>query len=102
MDYSFSNSAPSLLAEQTTCGCLHTLGGISDAVHQAFHYKAMELVDTPSQNIVQHLSATSKFIRQAREAGGVVFVHCLEGRSRASSLVIAYLIDSEGFNLVRA
>jgi hypothetical protein len=29
-----------------------------------------------------------------------LFVHCLEGRSRASSLIIAYLIDSEGFSLV--
>lgn len=28
-----------------------------------------------------------------------MLVHCLEGRSRASSLVLAYLIDSEGFYL---
>jgi len=47
---------------------------------QEFSYKAMQLVDTPSQNILQHFHETSAFIRDALDAGGILFVHCLEGR----------------------
>jgi hypothetical protein len=57
------------------------------------------LTDTPSQNIMQHFGETSAFIREARNCGGSVFLHCVEGKSRSAACVIAFLIDSEGIPL---
>ena len=59
----------------------------------------MMLTDTPSQNILQHFRDTSAFIREAHIQGGSVFLHCVEGKSRSASCVIAFLIDSVGMAL---
>ena len=72
------------------------------SVLQHFNYKAMSLTDTPSQNIMQHFGETSAFIREARNRGGSVFLHCVEGKSRSATCVIAYLIDTEGMSLSEA
>ena len=41
---------------------------------QDINYKAMYLVDTPSQNILQYFQETSKFIRDVLQAGGKYFL----------------------------
>lgn len=66
---------------------------------QHFTYKSMMLTDTPSQNIMQHFGETSAFIREARNHGGAVFLHCIEGKSRSASCVIAFLMDTVGMAL---
>ena len=44
---------------------------------QDIYYKAMYLVDTPSQNILQYFQETSKFIRDVLQAGGKNLLFCL-------------------------
>ena len=75
------------------CPCFHP---------NAFQYKGLPLTDTPSQNIMQHFSETTGFIREAKARGGCVYVHCIEGKSRSATVVLAYLMDTEGMSLQQA
>eukprot|EP00281_Chroomonas_sp_CCMP1168_P023992 CAMPEP_0206228086 /NCGR_PEP_ID=MMETSP0047_2-20121206/8979_1 /ASSEMBLY_ACC=CAM_ASM_000192 /TAXON_ID=195065 /ORGANISM="Chroomonas mesostigmatica_cf, Strain CCMP1168" /LENGTH=825 /DNA_ID=CAMNT_0053651301 /DNA_START=70 /DNA_END=2548 /DNA_ORIENTATION=- len=77
-------------AAAATCNCFYP---------QDFLYKALKLVDTPSQNLLQHFPETTAFINEARMRGGRVFVHCIEGKSRSASIVLAFLMDVEGMSL---
>ena len=67
-----------------------------------FAYTSLALTDTPSQNILQHFAETSACMRDARRDGGVVFLHCIEGKSRSAACVIAFLIDTEGMAMREA
>jgi len=60
-----------------------------------FKYMIIEAEDTNVYNIAQHFSACKKFINAGRKNGGVL-VHCMQGRSRSGSVVIAYVMESEG------
>lgn len=48
--------------------------------------------DDDLANIQQHLPRVLRFIHAARAAGGVVYVHCSQGDSRSSALVVAYVM----------
>lgn len=49
-------------------------------------------VDAPDQDILSGLGAAIAFIHLQRQAGNNVLVNCAQGKSRSSSLVIAYLL----------
>lgn len=51
-----------------------------------------QIGDEPSADIQQYFDSTIDIIRKAREADERVYVHCVMGVSRSSSIVIAYLI----------
>ena len=58
-----------------------------------FVYFPVNILDTPTSNLLSYLPRVVKFIRQALEEDGVVYVHCVHGQSRSCSVCIAYLID---------
>ncbi|XVF02581.1 hypothetical protein REPUB_Repub04eG0187000 [Reevesia pubescens] len=59
-------------------------------------YKTLWLQDTPSEDITSILYDVFDYFEDVREQGGRVLVHCCQGVSRSSSLVIAYLMWREG------
>lgn len=59
-------------------------------------YKTLWLQDSPSEDITSILYDVFDYFEDVREQGGRVFVHCCQGVSRSSSLVIAYLMWREG------
>jgi len=64
--------------------------------------------DSKAQNIETEFDAAFRFIEDAKELGERVFVHCMLGKSRSASLVIAYLMREhkqtlkEAFEFVRS
>ena len=63
------------------------------------HFKRLHLVcdDTDGADIGAHFEAAVAFIDEGRSAdGGVVYVHCGGGISRAPTLVCAYLMRTSG------
>ncbi|KAA8539416.1 hypothetical protein F0562_026108 [Nyssa sinensis] len=61
-----------------------------------FVYRTLWLQDNPSEDITSILYDVFDYFEDVREQGGRVFVHCCQGVSRSTSLVIAYLMWREG------
>lgn len=55
-------------------------------------YKTLWLQDRPSEDITSILYDVFDYFEDVREQGGRVLVHCCQGVSRSTSLVIAYLM----------
>ncbi|GAB4836561.1 hypothetical protein Ancab_001474 [Ancistrocladus abbreviatus] len=61
-----------------------------------FLYRTLWLQDSPSEDITSILYDVFDYFEDVREQRGRVFVHCCQGVSRSTSLVIAYLMWREG------
>ncbi|PIA38923.1 hypothetical protein AQUCO_02700246v1 [Aquilegia coerulea] len=59
-------------------------------------YKTLWLQDSPSEDITSILYDVFDYFEDVREQEGRVLVHCCQGVSRSTSLVIAYLMWREG------
>lgn len=59
-------------------------------------YKTLWLQDSPSEDITSVLYDVFDYFEEVHEQGGRVFVHCCQGVSRSTSLVIAYLMWRDG------
>ncbi|VFQ99391.1 unnamed protein product [Cuscuta campestris] len=61
-----------------------------------FAYRTLWLQDSPSEDITSILYDVFDYFEDVREQDGRIFVHCCQGVSRSTSLVIAYLMWREG------
>ncbi|CAH9097483.1 unnamed protein product [Cuscuta europaea] len=61
-----------------------------------FAYRTLWLQDSPSEDITSILYDVFDYFEDVREQNGRVFVHCCQGVSRSTSLVIAYRMWREG------
>ncbi|XP_039994781.1 dual specificity protein phosphatase 19-like isoform X1 [Xiphias gladius] len=77
---------------------LNVAYGVKNLLPDQLVYKTLQILDLPDTDITSYLGECSSFIDQAREQGGVVLVHCNAGVSRASSIVIGYLMLREGLS----
>ena len=74
-----------------------------DITYLSFHLK-----DHVQENIESVFYEVIDFMEKAKAAGGRVYVHCVQGISRSSTMIIAYLIFSqrmtqeEALSLVRS
>ncbi|XWS63743.1 hypothetical protein CRYUN_Cryun06bG0127900 [Craigia yunnanensis] len=59
-------------------------------------YKTLWLQDIPSEDITSVLYDVFDYFEDVREQGGRVLVHCFQGVSRSTSLVIAYIMWMKG------
>nr|Q39491.1 RecName: Full=Dual specificity protein phosphatase [Chlamydomonas moewusii]CAA54910.1 tyrosine phosphate [Chlamydomonas moewusii] len=67
-----------------------------------FTYLSLPILDMEGQDIVALLPSCFQFLQQAQASGGVCLVHCLAGISRSASVVIAYLMWTQGMPYTEA
>ncbi|XP_062286477.1 dual specificity protein phosphatase 19-like [Scomber scombrus] len=75
---------------------LNVAYGVANLFPDQLVYKTLQILDLPETDITSYFGECSAFIDEAREKDGVVLVHCNAGVSRASSVVIGYLMLKEG------
>ncbi|KAG6654904.1 hypothetical protein CIPAW_05G178100 [Carya illinoinensis] len=76
---------------------LNCVGFVSPEYFKSdLEYKTLWLQDSPSEDITSILYDVFDYFEDVREQGGRVLVHCCQGVSRSTSLVIAYLMWREG------
>jgi protein-tyrosine phosphatase len=92
----------------SAAGVTHVVRAI-DALGQAMppfpeelNYLSIDCLDTDEQNMRQFFERSNAFIAAARREGGVVLVHCRQGKSRSATLVIAFLMMSQGWSFEEA
>lgn len=62
-------------------------------------YIKCPLDDAPGANIEQYFGPCVEFIREAKDNGGRVLVHCQMGMSRSSALILLWLMHHRGMSL---
>jgi len=67
-----------------------------------FKYGRAPLADTPEQNVLEHLPDALEFMGKAKKSGGRIFVCCMKGISRSSSVVISWLMIERGITFEEA
>ncbi|VDK75234.1 unnamed protein product [Litomosoides sigmodontis] len=65
-------------------------------------YLKIRVSDEASTELLKYWNQTNHFIKEAKEKGGVVLVHCKKGISRSSSTVIAFAMKEYGWALSQA
>ncbi|KAK0336313.1 tyrosine protein phosphatase yvh1 [Friedmanniomyces endolithicus] len=56
----------------------------------------VEVDDVDDENLLEHFAACNEFIQRGLEGGGGVFVHCVMGKSRSSTVMSAFLMQRHG------
>ena len=69
---------------------------------KGFQYCHVDVVDAMNEPIETYFEGATKFIETNIAAGKNVLVHCRQGISRSSTIVIAYLMRYYNFSLDRA
>ncbi|CAK9176527.1 unnamed protein product [Ilex paraguariensis] len=87
----------SMLKQHRITHILNCVGFVCPEYFKAdFVYRTLWLQDSPSEDITSILYDVFDYFEDVREQDGRVFVHCCQGVSRSTSLVIAYLMWREG------
>lgn len=65
-----------------------------------FKYLDVHIYDTHSEDAKKHFRITNRFIDEARKGNDCkVLVHSVQGKSRAATFILAYLIGKEKMKL---
>lgn len=62
----------------------------------------LDLIDNPEMNIEQYFEEAFAFIELARKNKDNILVHCKLGRSRSTSILIAYMVKYMGYSVKKA
>ena len=83
---------------------LNMTGEVKYTKYKHIKYQSLELEDYHTADIFQYFGPALRFIRHARNSrpDARILVHCLMGISRSVTIVIAYLMSSEGLTLFEA
>ncbi|KAG9308411.1 phosphotyrosine protein [Chiua virens] len=100
-DLAFAENSAAL----ASIGITHVLSAMRGyvALHPSLHRAQYPLDDLPFSELAAHLPHTTAFLRAAlSDPNARVLVHCMEGVSRSTSVVAAYLIAEFGWSPAQA
>lgn len=93
----WQGSAPDTDDDAFMAGITHVVSATNVPCRQA-HITCLHLGvrDDDNAPIARHFLRTVEFVHTARADGGVVYIHCSQGVSRSSALVVAHLMVATG------
>ncbi|XP_021905056.1 dual specificity protein phosphatase 1-like [Carica papaya] len=81
---------------------LTVANALQPAFPNEFLYKIIPVMDKEDTNLRQYFDECFNFMDKAKSEGGGVLVHCMVGRSRSVTIVVAYLMKEYGMSLSQA
>jgi len=60
-----------------------------------FQYMVIRAYDHEYQDLISYFDATNNFVKSALKNDGVVFIHCMAGVSRSTTMLSAYILESQ-------
>lgn len=81
---------------------LNVSAEVENMYPQQFAYEHIMLPDTADSDITAYFQRSNAFIQQCLQQRGRVLVHCYQGVSRSSTLVIAYIMQTQRCTLHQA
>lgn len=86
------------------CSLPKAEGGVHNVFEEdtRFKYLRVSVVDSDEADLEPHFKPATRFINKARKAGDAVLVHCQQGVSRSSSIILAYMMVFENLDLKEA
>jgi len=75
------------------------IAGFQPPFPEHFNYLVINALDNENTDLTKNFEETNKFIEEAFENNEKILIHCMAGRSRSASIVIAYLIKVFGINV---
>lgn len=90
-----------------TLGISHILSVLAESDREVTTPPGVERLilhcdDSDEEDLSRHFASAVRFLKRAHEAGGRVLAHCVAGRSRSASLVLAYLMHEHRMPLNEA
>ncbi|KAK7505300.1 hypothetical protein BaRGS_00003462 [Batillaria attramentaria] len=65
-------------------------------------FHGIPALDIMTYKILPHLRPPAEFMQKARQNGGVLYVHCQQGVSRSATVILAYLMLHQDYQLLDA
>lgn len=109
-DYTVAESKPSLknLSVTHVLNCAQGHGNHSVPTDEHFYkgtgmkFMGIPAVDHPGFDLSQYFDEAASFINNCLAIGGRIFVHCVQGISRSSTIVCAYLMLRKSYSASQA
>ena len=86
------------LKELGITNIISVLAGFDAPFPEDFNYLIINALDNENTDLSKIFEDTNSFIEKAFENNEKILVHCMAGRSRSASVIIAYLIKTFGIN----
>ncbi|KAI5813438.1 protein-tyrosine phosphatase-like protein [Pyronema omphalodes] len=69
---------------------------------EGYEHHIIEVDDVEDENIIQYFAGANEFIKKALEEGGAVLIHCAMGKSRSTTILAQYLMQSQSLTPAEA
>ena len=81
---------------------ISVLAGFIPPYPNDFKYLQLNALDTTNTDLSNNFESANEFINDAIENKGKILIHCMAGRSRSATILLAYMIKSFGLTIEMA
>lgn len=77
---------------------ISSIAGFEPPFPTKFNYLVINALDSLNTDLSENFNLCNDFIENALDDGGQILIHCIAGRSRSATLLIAYMIYKFGID----